>query len=318
MNSRLSIPAALGDLCHESLQRVTETRTILGEQWEEGLSLAWQESLANLRERGWESPDPEVWPGFKVAKARMRNVASRLRDILCPLSQEVELICERRMTALDGRLVGKPDLIANCEEGPWIVDYKTGGALDLETQQPREEYATQLRLYAVLEHSRSQTWATRGILLPFSQASVDIQLEREDCERLAAVVEGAIEAFNQWHPEPQPPMPSPSHCQWCSGATHCDAVWRNCEEDWAPQVGLAQGTVVQVACSETGVTTIVLDLEGGTLGQGRIAILADPALATGLESIQSGERLRAAGLRRRRGERTFSVAPWSELRVGSA
>jgi hypothetical protein len=317
-SSGFSIPAALGDLCHESLQRATETRTILSEQWEEGLSLAWQESLAKLRERASESPDPEAWPGFKVAKARMRNVASRLRDILFPLGKEVELICEQRMTALDGRLVGKPDLIINCEEGPWIVDYKTGGVFDFETEQPREEYATQLHLYAVLEHSRSQAWATRGILLPFSQGSVDIQLERGVCERLAAMVETAIEEFNERHPDLQPAAPSPPHCQWCGGATHCGAVWGSCEESWAPKVGLAQGTVAQVARSETGVTTIVLDLEAGTLGRGRIAIMADPARATGLESIKSGARLRAAGLRRRRGERTFSLTPWSDLRGGSA
>lgn len=313
-----SIPAALGDLCHESLQRATETRTILSEQWEEGLRLAWEESLARLRKRAPEGSDPEGWPGFKVAMARTKNVASRLRDLLCPLGDEVELICEQRMTALGGRLVGKPDLIINCPKGPWIVDYKTGSVLDLETEQPREEYATQLRLYAVLEHGRSHAWATRGILLPFSQSSVDIQLEQENCERLATLVEAAIEEFNQRHSEAQPAAPSPSHCQWCRGATHCDAVWGSCEESWAPQVGLAQGTVAQVACSETGVTTIVLDLEGGTLGQGRIAILADPALATGLELIQSGKRLRATGLRCRRGERTFFVAPWSEFRVGSA
>jgi PD-(D/E)XK nuclease superfamily len=312
-----SIPAALGDLCHESLQRTTETRAILSEDWEEALGFAWEEALAQLSERSPEGSDPASWPGFKVAKARTRNVATRLREALRPLGGEVELICERRMAALDGRLIGKPDLVVNCEAGHWIVDYKTGSALDFETEQPREEYVAQLHLYAVLEHARSEAWPTRGILLPFSQRTVDLELEQEACERLAAAVDAAIEAFNQRAPEPQPAAPSISSCQWCGNATKCDAVWDSCDESWAPTVSLAQGTVAQVARSETGLATIVFDLEAGSLGHSRIAIKADPDLVAGLDSIQPGAQLRASGLRRSRGERTFSMAPWSQLGVRS-
>jgi hypothetical protein len=252
-----------------------------------------------------------------MARARLRNVAIRVREILSPLGGEVELICERRMEALEGRLIGKPDVVVKAHGAHWILDYKTGGVIDLETEEPRNEYVAQLQLYAVLEHARSGEWPTRGVLLPFAQRMVDIELDPITCKQLADQIAAVIEEFNDRAPEAQPPSPSTDNCQWCGHPAACAAVWESCDETWAPQVTMVQGVVAEAARSELGVVTIVLDVEGGTLPVSRIAILADPRLFAGLDEIEEGTQVRASGLRRRRGERTFSLAPWSTFEAGS-
>jgi hypothetical protein len=288
---------------------------ILEQDWEEGLGRTWSEALGRLAAALPDGVEPSGWNGYKLARARMRGVALRLRELLTPLGEEVELICERRMTALGERLIGKPDLVILGEGVHWIVDYKTGGVLDFETRLPKAEYVTQLQQYAVLEHERSGEWPSTGFLMPFRHRTIEVELDPVACDRLAALVAAAVNEFNEWAPATQPASPMPANCQWCGHAAECEEVWEVCDESWAPQVALTEGVVVQAAHSEIGLMTIVVDVSRGTLGEGRIAIKGDPNVTALPESLEPGARMRASGLRRK-GERTYSLVPWSELRVG--
>lgn len=159
------------------------------------------------------------------------------------------------------------------------------------------------------EQALELSWG--GYLLPFRQRTIELALDPGACEALATSVASAITDFNQRAPSRQPASPAPDNCRWCAGAAECEEVWEVGDESWAPMASLAEGVVAQAVRSEIGLLTIVLDLTAGTLGEGRIAIKADSA---GLERPELGASLRVTGLTRK-GERTYALTPWSELRV---
>jgi len=302
--SVVSAAATLGDICHAALERLVKTRALLGAGWEEEVEGAWAQAGAEISSR-FPGLDPSDLPSHDLFRARTSVVAGRLREMLAPLGPEVELTCEAPMEALEGRLRGKPDLIARAPAGHWIVDYKTGGVVDVATGLPRSAYRSQLRLYAVLEHQRSGHWPDRTFLLSFTEGTVEVAIEPEECTALADSLLAALEAFDRRRPEPQPACP-PETCRWCRHALSCEAVWGECGEDWAPGVLLAEGIVAQAARAATGVSTVVVDLAGGTLGDGRSAIRA--AAAQSLPELAAGMRIRASGLIRRGGQ-TFELGP---------
>lgn len=294
-------PAVLGDICHAALQQIVESRAILGPTWEAATGEAWEVAGRRISaENG--GFDPTSLPNHDLARARTFVVAGRLSEMLLPLGPQVELICEQPMSALDGRLLGKPDLIARGASCHWIIDYKTGGVREWGTQLPRESYRSQLRLYAVLEHERTGAWPELAFLLPYAEATVEVAIAPEECRQLAESLGRALEAFDERSPGRQPASPDPETCRWCSHAVECDAVWEECGEEWSPEVLLAEGRVLQSARAATGSGTVVLELEGGTVGMGQAAIRL-PA-SDDMPLPAAGARARACGLRRR-GERTF-------------
>jgi hypothetical protein len=299
----LNAPAVLGDICHAVLQQIVESRAILGPTWEAATEEAWEVAGTTIStENG--GLDPTRLPNHDLARARTFVVAGRLSEMLLPLGPEVDLTCERPMSALEGRLVGKPDLIARSASGHWVIDYKTGGVLEWGTHVPRESYRSQLRLYAVLEHERTGSWPDLAFLLPYAEATVEVAVGPEECQQLAESLGRALAAFDERSPDPQPASPDPGTCRWCSHAVRCDAVWEECGEEWPPEVLLAEGRVLQSARAATGSGTVVLELEGGTIGVGKAAIRL-PA-SDDMPLPRAGARARACGLRRR-GERTFAM-----------
>jgi CRISPR/Cas system-associated exonuclease Cas4 (RecB family) len=296
-------PAVLGDICHAALQQIVESRAILGPDWEAATEEAWEMATAKITaETG--VVDLTRLSNHDLARARTFVVAGRLGEMLAPLGPEVELTCEQPMSALDGRLLGQPDLVARNDSCHWIVDYKTGGVLEWGTQVPRASYRSQLRLYAVLEHERSGIWPDLAFLLPYAEATVEVAIAPEECRQLAYSLGQALEAFDERSPEPQPASPDPDTCRWCSHATACEAVWQECGEEWSPEVLLAEGRVLQAARAATGSGTVVLELERGTIGVGQAAIRV-PA-GEEMPVLAPGSRARASGLQRR-GERTFAL-----------
>lgn len=310
----ISPPALLGDACHAVLESLTASRAITGDGWQEALEAAWTIALADLDDRLPAGEDPRSWRGFNLARARLKNVAERLRELLSEFDPGASFVCEEKMTALNGALVGRPDLVIRASDRHWIVDYKTGGVVDPATSESRPEYVTQLQLYAVLEHAETGDWPSRGFLLPFVESSLDIDLIPSECERVAADLSAAVDAYNERVPAAQPASPSPHACRWCRHAVECDAVWQACQADWAPQVHLATGAVAQTATSGLGAGTIIVDVDGGTVQKGRIAVTGvDTILATTWGELEPGMKIRLSGLRKERGERTFSLAPWGTV-----
>jgi hypothetical protein len=300
-----SAPAILGDICHAALQALVESRALLRLGWEDEVDGAWARASAEISART-PGLDPTELASHDLFRARTGVVAARLRELLEPLGPEMELTCEAPMAALEGRLRGKPDLIARAAAGHWIIDYKTGGVLDGATELPRAAYRSQLRLYAVLEHERTGAWPDHAFLLSFTQGMVEVAIVPGECADLADSLAAALDAFEKRLPGPQPARPSPEVCRWCEHALSCEAVWQECEEDWAPEVGLAEGIVAQAARAATGVTTVVVDLDGGTLGSGRSAIRAQSPRP--IPELSAGMRIRSSGLFRRGGQ-TFELGP---------
>jgi hypothetical protein len=303
--SAYSAPAVLGDICHATLEALVEEQALLRPGWQEEVEAFWTEASARVSAQ-IPGLDPTALPSHDLFRARTALVADRLREMLAPLGPEVELTCEEPMAALEGRLRGKPDLIARAPSGHWVIDYKTGGVLETQTDLPRTAYRSQLRLYAVLEHERTGAWPDHAFLLSFTQGIVEIAVVPDECADLADSLAAALDAFEARIPGPQPAWPAPEVCRWCEHALACEAVWRECEEDWAPEVGLAEGIVAQAARAATGVTTVVADLDGGTLGAGRSAIRV-PSVRL-LPELAPGTRIRSSGLFRRGGQ-TFELGP---------
>jgi threonine dehydrogenase-like Zn-dependent dehydrogenase len=165
-----------------------------------------------------------------------------------------------------------------------------------------------------LEREESGTWPERGFLIPFAERIVAVDLDPARCEAAAARYLEAFAAYNSTVPGAQPASPSAEACRWCEFIMRCDATWAAADQDWAPQLRSAAGTVVECAVTALGTATIVIDVADGTLPAGRMAVTGvrseeHPAV----NQIDAGSVVRLAGLRRGRGKATFSLPPWGHL-----
>jgi PD-(D/E)XK nuclease superfamily len=211
----------LGTVCHNVLDEAVQRQILQLDDWRSRIEQLWDTKLTELARRDGLSDDPTRWPGYQLKRARLFQVAGRIREFLDALPTEAEVLTEQPLSAQDGRLYGRPDLIIRSTQRHQIIDYKSGGVLDRETKQPREAYARQLQLYAFLEHEASGSWPTSAHLFPLQGASVEIDIEPERCSELAAEALNELDAYNTAVPLTPQASPTPAHCRWCSHTTAC-------------------------------------------------------------------------------------------------
>jgi hypothetical protein len=193
------------------LEHLTKTGVILTDSWEIGLEAEWHRAIGaavqDLREHGEHPSAPEDWDGYEIKLARLRKAAGRLHELLLPLGDGVELVTECPLSAADGRLQGRPDLLVRAAGILWLVDYKTGAVISRETLEPRESYVRQLLLYAYLVSESLGAWPERAVLVPLQGAVVDVPIDPAVCTELAAEALELLASFNAATGGSQPPQP---------------------------------------------------------------------------------------------------------------
>ncbi|HET8892542.1 MAG TPA: PD-(D/E)XK nuclease family protein [Gaiellaceae bacterium] len=287
----------LGTVCHNVLDEAVRTGILQLEDWRSRIEQLWDSQLAEFTRRERLSDDPARWPGYQLKRARLFHVAGRIRELLEALPADTELLTEQPLAAEGGRLYGRPDLIIRSTERHQIIDYKSGGVMDRETNQPRDAYARQLQLYAFLEHDASGTWPTSAHLFPLQGAPVEIDIEAERCSEVAAQALDELAAYNAVVPLTPEANPTPAHCRWCPHATVCGPFWEACDESWAPTVLAAAGRVTRVFQTPLGGVTVYFDVDSGSVKEEGLLIKnIDPALHEDtLRAVEGGE-VAATGL----------------------
>jgi CRISPR/Cas system-associated exonuclease Cas4 (RecB family) len=296
-------PQLLGTICHVVLETLTKTRAILGPDWTQQLELHWakatREAAADLAAAdGGAVAPPEQWDGYEIKLARLRKAARRLHELLAPLGDSAELITETSLSAADGWMHGRPDLIVRGEDVHWLLDYKTGPVLSRDSRVPRESYVRQLQLYAYLESESMGDWPQRAFLVPLQGPVVEVDIDPAACAALAEVALDLLAAFNAHAPAPQPPSPAPETCRWCPYAPNCPAFWESCDEGWAPTVLAAAGTAKAVTHPSLGGVSVTLEVEAGSLEHRSInvrAISVEDHPAAGM--LAEGSDIALVGLR---------------------
>jgi len=304
--SRSSAATRLGTVCHNVLDIAVREGLLESENWRTAVEELWDAELSVEKERAVAagvSDEPRKWRGYQLKRARLFQIAGRLRAFLDALPPGTQILTEEPLSAHDGLLFGRADLIIRNPDRHQIVDYKSGSVLDHETNLPREAYVRQLQLYAYLEHAASSSWPSSAHLFPLHGAPVEIEVDPQACSALAAEALAALRTYNEVVPAVQPAAPSPVHCQWCPAATICSPFWNACDETWAPNVRAAAGTVSRAFATELGGITIHVHPAAGSIGieplviknidqrtfeQAREVAVGDEVAATGLIADEHG------------------------------
>lgn len=275
--------AWLGIAYHGVLERLWMPvgESLTGEQLVERL---WLTAIDTLRQRALAHPldhrfsMPEKWPGFYLVRAclgiRAREVINdqpRVGGSRTPSDGIVTHARETKLTAMGGKLSGKPDVITSDE----IWDYKSGSVYD-ETPEGvktvKQGYVRQLLLYGHLVHENYGKCPAKGKLLPMQGGTVEIDLDSETCANEAGEAVRLLDSFNASltasSDVTEIATPSPSACRWCNFKLLCPAFWREVNDGWVKELGSAavRGSLkgTPAAIHNARAFSVPIDVSAGT------------------------------------------------------
>lgn len=215
---------------------------------------------------------------------------------------------EKNLSAMDGKLIGKPDVVLPGE----IRDYKSGSILE-ETadgsQIVKQAYVRQLQLYGSLVHATSGQCPVKGKLLPMQGEAVEIELAPNTCQAAAEEAVDMLNAFNERLACVSGPndlaTPSPHTCRWCQFKATCPAFWANVDDSWAGDLCsvAVRGHLASLparihngrACS------LAVEVVNGTVPAGSLTIAPLDATVHELDHLRLGDFVRILNLYKRSG-----------------
>lgn len=258
---------------------------------------------------------PEKWPGYHLVRACVQIQAeqvlaeqSRLPVTAMPLSNAAGTLREQVLTAMDGKLVGKPDVVMVSE----IRDYKLGRIYDKTTdgtQTIKQDYVRQLRLYGHLVHENYGYCPNKGKLMPMQGQVVEINLDPEICAAEAAEAIKLLDSFNAQLATSVEvsslATPSPGICRWCQFKALCPAFWSRVDDSWAEELGSASvwGVLKESpALIHNGrAFSISIEVSAGTTASSKVSIAPlDGKVHAQLADFQAGYAVRIVNLYQRR------------------
>ena len=266
----VSAAAVMGTLCHAVLETMVVTGAFRTAEWAEHLQQLWQVRVA-AAEQSYPLLGPSAsWPGFQIKRARLRTLLARLRVLLGDIRSE-EILTEVELCSQDGRLFGRADLVVRSDVR-LVIDYKTGGVMDITSGLPRQAYREQMQLYAYLEAQTTGIWPSRAVLMPLDSEPVDVDVNQPECEALADQGRALLAAYNSRVPGAQPPNVQPSTCTWCDFAVSCGAFWQVADSEWPGPARSVTGIVRHVWRSALGDVTLGIQADGGTVEAGDVTV----------------------------------------------
>jgi hypothetical protein len=247
--------AWLGKAYHAVLERLwapgkVDSESRFDELWGNAIAALQAQAIAHPMNKRFA--DPVRWPGYHLVRAfallRAQEALSSQTPTPISTGYTGRVIREKDLFAMDGKLVGKPDVIIGNE----IRDYKSGRIYEEDSdgnQSVKEAYIRQLRLYGRLVEEHFGVCPTKGVLLPMQGAAVEISLNHQAC---ASESEEAIRLLDGYNSQLQTTgavsdlaAPSPTACRWCQYKVLCPAFWENVNEGWTEGLGggCVQGTL---------------------------------------------------------------------------
>jgi len=238
--------AWLGIVYHEVLEKLWAPIKVKFAE-DELIEHLWSNAIRALKQKEIDHPlnrrfsAPEKWPGYYLTRAcvQMRAKQALTERPLKATSAESSTIMnnsvrEQLLTAVGGKLIGKPDLILDDE----IREYKSGKVYveAAEGKAVKEEYVRQICLYGHLVHANCGKCPKKGKLLPMQGENIEIDLDPVMCAAEATKAVSLLDSFNTRLANASDILslaaPSPGACRWCQFKAVCPAFWELAEESW--------------------------------------------------------------------------------------
>jgi hypothetical protein len=253
--------------------------------------------------------DPSLWPNFALKRARLRKTALRLKALVGELGPGHQLLPELELSAADGRLRGRADLVIRGGTSV-IVDYKSGFATGPDTDAVRPSFERQLRLYEFMEHAMTGVWPERLLLFALAGPSFSFASAPDVSTALANRVLSMIDGYNQAAPREQPATVGPETCPTCPYAVDCLAFWTSYESTGTPDLIAVRGVASFVQRNEELVTF-------GIAGRGREDVIRAVKLADRPElwSLREGMEVALVSLGSDGDRSSYRVRPSTQIRL---
>jgi PD-(D/E)XK nuclease superfamily len=314
--------AWLGTAYHEVLDRIGNVAfsgdscdSVAERLWDEAISAQYQRTLLHPLDRRFGLP--VTWPGYYVVKASAFLRAQELTGNALDggstprrgpqEAEQRDAIREQTLTAFDGRLVGRPDVIRARE----ILDYKSGSLFEqgevTQTDVVKTSYVRQLRIYGFLVKETLGYWPDRGVLLPVAGAGVEIALDSRECTREATEAVAILDGYNTTLMTAATAndlaSPSPSNCKWCPFKLFCNPFWKTATAAWSEQLdGAAVEGILEeppMAIHGGAAVAVSLNIQNGSEEPRRVQLAPLHPNMQLASSIAAGDRVRLIGLRTR-------------------
>ena len=325
--------ARVGTISHRILAEAGQGRIDADEaatiaRWHELVSQANSEINSYPLERHLAPLENSV-PDMEVRRIRTtRNalvIARQARSI--PRSNERSATPapyghEIPVRSTDGLVRGTIDQVVREGSTDVIIrDYKSGALLESDgggTNQPKEAYQLQLKMYARLYAETFGQWPTSLELVSLAGESQKIPFTKNDCSNLLDEARASLRIVNEKvaeHSEDSLPAilakPTPQACAFCRYRPAC-GPYRLATADpsqgrWPTDV---MGTVESVA--QLGNSRMMLELTTST-GSVKIPGLSPGARHPVLSHLQPGELAGAYNLRRSRLTGPYSESPLTTI-----
>ena len=312
--------AWLGTAYHDVLEKLwNSTKEELTDMelveylWKNAIDTLCQQAIIHPLNRRFATP--EKWPGYHLVRACVRVRAEeylaeqpRLRTTAGTVSNSTGVLREQRLIAMDGKLVGKPDVVMDNE----IRDYKSGRIYNTTTdgtQAVKQKYVRQLHLYGHLVYENCGYCPSKGILIPMQGPSIEINLDPETCAAEAAEAIKLLDSFNAKLAMPEEvssiTTPSPKTCRWCQYKALCPAFWNGVEDSWGEELGSAsvRGVLKESpALIHNGrAFSLSLEVSSGTTASSEVSIAPlDGEIHSQLAAFQTSDAVRIVNLYQRR------------------
>lgn len=326
--------ARLGSVVHRLLELagrgyfVGADRVEVEARWEELLRAAEQEAARSWLDRHL-LPLSAFIPDFEVRRLRAlaaalaiaANSASRseARRSAHPqlLGYELDVVTP------DGRATGRIDAVIQGDGGPVLRDYKSGAIHSVDddgNRVVREEYASQLKLYAAMYAEMSGIWPVRLELVPVGEEPESIDFTIEECtslltdalcilDRINGILTSGISSTSVMH---ELAGPAPSTCMYCTYrplcAPYADARTLSDASGWPNDV---RGELREIRLLGNGRLIVALDTPGGTVWIRGLD--PDPARHPILGRLTPGDSIAAFGLRPSGTLTSYSEGPFSAI-----
>jgi CRISPR/Cas system-associated exonuclease Cas4 (RecB family) len=262
---------------------------------------------------------PERWPNYEITRARLVRVFTQIAALVAEAGGGSEILAEHSLTAANGRIHGRADLIVRSPRLHVIVDYKTGSVTDHEGQ-PLADYAAQLLLYAYMEHDRTGSFPSAGYLMPFDDAAIRMEVDATSAKEAGRAAIAELDQFNEraLTGAEQPARPAPETCRFCPFSIVCAPFWNYCNASWGGRLLAARGTIVRIARGQLPLVNLEVQVVRGSVAESSLVIrqaaLSDfPVLA----DADSGDEIAIVGLVPEPERGTYRIRPSGRLWIGS-
>ena len=320
----------VGTVAHKLLAeagqgRLKATADSVNARWRELLEEASAEISHSLLERHLSPLESSV-PDIEVLRIRTTRMALDIaresqptprkdRSHVIPPSYGHEILVQ----SADSLVRGKIDAVIREDgTGPIIQDYKSGSIMELEDGNelhPKEDYQTQMKMYAGLYAENFGEWPASLELVSLTGERQGVPFAKNDCSNLLDEAKATLRRINETvenHPSSSLPSilasPSPETCVFCEFRPGCEPyllmVEKQGEERWPIDV---IGTVESV--KRLGNSKMMLSLATGT-DSVKIPGLSSGDRHPALMALQPGDMAGVFNLRRSR-----PTAPYSESRL---